>query len=172
MEYAKLKLEPAVRKAKSLKSPRITVRGYTGEFNALGKAALAEVCRAWGLPMNHPAALTPHTAEGTAEYHLCAVPVMVAGPSDLPVTVNQNATKIKVDLLTYMNSINLHLGKRTKWVIYLKVERGVDGKDCLFLDTQTDLEEIRRRQHAAQGGSDKAGSDKAGSDKAGSQART
>lgn len=163
MEYRKLKLEPAVRKAKSLKSPRITVRGYTGEFNTLGKAALAEVCRAWGLPVNHPVALTPHTAESTAEYQLCAVPVMVAGASDLPVTVNQNATKIKVDLFTYMNSINLHLGKRTKWVVYLKVAPGVEGKPCLFLDTQTDLEEIRKRQQAAQGGSDKSGSGKPGS---------
>lgn len=160
MEYRQLKLEPADRKAKSRKSPRITVRGYTGEFNTLGKAALAKVCRAWGLPVNHPAALTPHTAEATAEYQLCAVPAMVAGPSDLPVSLNQNATKIKVDLYTYMNSINLHLGKRTKWVIYLKVETGVDGKECLFLDTQTDLEEIRRRQQAVQGGSDKSGSDK------------
>lgn len=157
MEYRKLKLQPASRSAKSLKSPRITVRGYTGEFNTLGKAALSEVCKAWGLPVNRPAALALHIPEETEEYQLCGVPVMVADAGDLPVTVNEDASTIKVDLYTYMQSINLHLGKRTKWTIFLKVASGVDGKPSLFLDTQTDLEEIRRKQSAAQGGSDKSG---------------
>jgi hypothetical protein len=92
--------------------------------------------------------LALHTPdEEGAEFHLCATPVSVVGPSDLPVTLNQDSTKIKVNLYTYMNDINLHLGRRTRWTIYLKVAPGVDGKPCLILDTQTDLEEIRRRQN-------------------------
>ncbi|HLO04051.1 MAG TPA: hypothetical protein VK191_13155 [Symbiobacteriaceae bacterium] len=157
MEYKKLKLEPAQRRPANLKTPRITVKGYIGEYNALGKLCLAEVCKAWGLPVNRPAALVLHTPEGTTEYQLCGVPVMTAGAGDVPVIVNEDASKIKVDLYTYMTSINLHLGRRTKWVIYLKVAPGVDGKLCLFLDTQTDLAEIRRKQSGAQDGPAKSG---------------
>jgi hypothetical protein len=157
MEYRKLKLQPVSRRDKRLHSPRITVRGYTGEFNAKGKQLLADVCRAWGLPVKYPAAIALHTPVETTEYQLLGVPVQVAGDDDVPVTVNDDSTKIKVDLYTYMNSINLHLGNRTKWAIYLKVEPGVSGKPCLYLDTQTDLEEIRRQQNAVQSGPDKSG---------------
>lgn len=157
MEFRKLRLEKTSRREKRLQSPRITVRGYTGEFNTLGKSLLAQVCKAWGLPMNRPAALALHTVEDATEYQLCAVPVLTAGDDDVPVTMSQDSSSIRVDLYHYMNSINLHLGKRTRWAIYLKVAPGVEGKLCLFLDTNTDLEEIRRRESAAQGASDKSG---------------
>lgn len=157
MAFKKLQLAAGQRRAKNIKSPRIIVRGYVGEFNTLGREDLAQVCRAWGLPVNHPAALSLHTPEESVEYQLCSVPVMSVGDDDVPVSLNKTATKIRVDLYDYMNSINLHLGKRTKWVIYLKVAPGVDGKPCLYLDTKTDLAEIQKRQSAAHGAPDKSG---------------
>jgi hypothetical protein len=161
MEYKKLELFPADRRLQNRKSARITVRGYTGEFNTQGKEFLGTVCKAWSLPLKHPAALALHTPLDTTLYQLCAVPVQIASTADVPVFVNNDSSKIKVDLYTYMHSINLHLGGRTRWVIYLQVDLGVDGKPCLFLDTQTDLEKIRREQKAAQDGSAKSGQSQA-----------
>jgi hypothetical protein len=161
MEYKKIKLVPLSRQQQGRKSARITVRGYTGEFNTQGKEFLGTVCKAWALPLKHPAALALHTPLDTTEYQVCAVPVQVATDTDVPVIVNEDSTTIKVDLYTYMHSINLHLGGRTRWVIYLQVDLGVDGKPCLFLDTQTDLEKIRREQKAAQDGSAKSGQSQA-----------
>ena len=63
MEFRKLRLEKTSRREKRLQSPRITVRGYTGEFNTLGKSLLAQVCKAWGLPMNRPAASLERASE-------------------------------------------------------------------------------------------------------------
>jgi hypothetical protein len=151
MEFQKLKLAAVDRNGSRKKTPRITVRSYTGEFNKLGKDCLAQVCKAWGLPLKHPAALALHTAKGDSEYQLCAVPVMEATEGDVRITTSQDSQKIKVDLFDYMHSINLHLGSRSRWVIYVKVAPGVDGKPCLFLDTQTDLEAIRKAQAAGQG---------------------
>jgi hypothetical protein len=153
MEFQKLRLSWGARNDRSKKTPRIIVRGYTGEFNVLGKDCLGQVCKAWGLPLKHPAALALHTPLDTSDYQLCAVPVQEATIEDVPVTTSQDAKKIKVDLYNYMSSINLHLGHRTRWVIYLHVGPGVDGKPCLFLDTKTDLEAIRKAQAANQGDS-------------------
>jgi hypothetical protein len=157
MEYNRVRLAPVTRRDRKLKSPRITVRGYTGEFNTQGKALLGQVCKAWGLPLRYPAALALHTPATNDDYELCAVPVQEATLEDVPVIVSGDSTSIKVDFYTYMHSINLHLGHRTRWVIYLDVNTGVDGKLCLFLDTQTDLEAIRKQQTAAKDGSNKSG---------------